>query len=229
MSDDRRARVIKKSGPVLRQSKLVRLSDLKPAEYNPRRMPELEMEKLRRSIVEFGFVEPVVARAEDMMIVGGHQRVLAYRSLLEQRGEDPDKKKVPVVFVEGMSDERAKLLNLALNRISGEWDYDKLTGIFEELGAEWSDDVHGLTGFDAREVEDILALSDFAGGSAEIPDAGEVQEGLDRIERRFVFQLETEEDAEIVRSALRAKGWTGPGNAVSAFVEVCRCASDVRE
>ena len=180
---------------------------------------------MRRSLAEFGFVEPVVARSEDKMIVGGHQRVLAYHALLEQRGEDPDQHSVPVVFVEGMSDERAKLLNLALNRISGEWDYDKLAGLFEELGAEWSDDLHGLTGFDAREVEDILALSDFAGGSAEIPDASEIQAGLDKIERRFVFQLETEEDAEVVRSALRAKGWTGPGNAVAAFVEVCRCAS----
>lgn len=204
---------------------MIALSELKTADYNPRKMSAQELAKLKASLDAFGFVEPIVARAEDGLVIGGHQRLAAFRELLAERGvSDPGAAKVPVIAVEDLDDGKAKQLNLALNRIHGEWDYEKLAVIFEEFGDEWVADVHGLTGFDEREVEDIRALMSFDHGLAEIPSEEEVQEGIAHVERRFVFQLEDEEGAEVVRKALRAKGWTGPGNAVAAFVEVCRCA-----
>src|SRR5437870_4762340 len=84
---------------------------------NPRRISDTELEALTRSIRQFGLVDPIVARREDSTIVGGHQRLLAARRLgLET---------VPVVFVD-LSVEQARLLNLALNRISGTWDEELL-------------------------------------------------------------------------------------------------------
>lgn len=126
----------------------VRISQLKPAEYNPRVMPDAEMEKLKRSVSEFGFVEPVVANrfpGREGVIVGGHQRVEAARLLgLEE---------VPVVWVE-LNPARERLLNLALNRISGSWDEGKLADVLAGLNGEVADLI--LSGFDDAEIDDLL-------------------------------------------------------------------------
>ncbi len=90
---------------------------LQPAPYNPRLMPAGELEKLTRSIESFGFVEPVVARKQDHSVIGGHQRLEAAKAL--------GIKTVPVVYVD-VTESQAKALNLALNRIQGEWDMPKL-------------------------------------------------------------------------------------------------------
>ncbi len=102
----------------------VGLDRLRPEPFNPRRMSEAEMDALIRSIREFGFVEPLVARRDDMTIIGGHQRLLAARRL----GHD----RVPVVFID-VSPEQAKLLNLALNKIAGSWDEALLARLLGEL------------------------------------------------------------------------------------------------
>jgi ParB/RepB/Spo0J family partition protein len=89
------------------------IADLRPDPANPRKISDAELDALTRSLREFGFVQPVLARHEDKIVIGGHQRLLAARRL--------GMKTVPVIFLE-VSDEQAKLLNLALNKISGEWD-----------------------------------------------------------------------------------------------------------
>lgn len=77
------------------------------------------MESLRRSVSRWGMVEPLVVRRSDQLVIGGHQRLEAARAL--------GLAAVPVVYVEA-SDAEAKALNLALNRIQGEWDLPKLGG-----------------------------------------------------------------------------------------------------
>ena len=67
------------------------IGELKPDPANPRRISDEELESLTRSIREFGLVEPVVARKEDRVVIGGHQRLLAARRL--------GLKTVPVVLV----------------------------------------------------------------------------------------------------------------------------------
>ena len=86
------------------------IKDLRPDPANPRRISDEELESLTRSIREFGLIDPIIARREDKVVIGGHQRLLAARKL--------GLKKVPVVLVD-LSEEQAHLLNLALNRISG--------------------------------------------------------------------------------------------------------------
>jgi DNA modification methylase len=126
---------------------MVRLQQLRAASYNPRHMPQAEMEKLMRSIREFGMVGPIVARRGDNTIVGGHQRWQAAKAL--------GLRKVPVVYVDVTEDE-AKALNLALNKIQGDWDLPKLGTLLEELqGIPDLDET--LSGFDEQEMDQILA------------------------------------------------------------------------
>ena len=120
------------------------ISELKPAPYNPREISRHDFEALKGSIQEFGFVDPVIVN-KDNSIIGGHQRVDAAKEL----GIDA----VPVVFVD-VAGEQAKILNLALNRISGEWDKEKLKNLFSELSSLSLD--LGLTGFTSEEVSTLL-------------------------------------------------------------------------
>ncbi len=105
------------------------------------------MAKLRRSLENFGFVEPLVVRRSDQLVIGGHQRLEAARAL----GMDH----VPVVYVE-LSDAEVKTLNLALNRIQGEWDLPKLGELLEEL-RELPDLDVTVTGFDDAEIDNLLS------------------------------------------------------------------------
>ena len=102
------------------------IDDLRPDPANPRRISDEELEALTRSIKEFGFVTPVVARREDNVVIGGHQRLLAARRL--------GIKTVPVILVDLTADQ-AHLLNLALNRISGNWDQELLARLLADLNA----------------------------------------------------------------------------------------------
>ena len=119
-----------------------------PAEYNPRKdlkPGDPEYEKLKRSITEFGYVEPVIWNKTTGHIVGGHQRA----KILIETGVT----EIECVVVE-MSEEKEKALNVALNKINGEWDKDKLSLLIADLqGADF--DV-SLTGFDAAEIDKLL-------------------------------------------------------------------------
>ena len=102
---------------------------LNPAEYNPRRdlkPGDREYEKLKRSIEEFGFVEPVVWNRRSGFVVGGHQRL---KVLLEMGYTEID----CVVVDLGPEEERA--LNIALNKIQGDWDENKLAAVMADLDA----------------------------------------------------------------------------------------------
>ncbi|SDN05115.1 site-specific DNA-methyltransferase [Acetanaerobacterium elongatum] len=121
---------------------------LVPANYNPRKdlkPGDPEYEKLRRSLEEFGYVEPVIWNKATSHIVGGHQRL---KVLLDMGVTEVD-----CVVVE-MDAEKEKALNVALNKISGDWDKDKLALLIADLqGADF--DV-SLTGFDPGEIDDLF-------------------------------------------------------------------------
>lgn len=129
--------------------KKMRLADLNPAPYNPRRElkpGDAEFEKLKRSIQTFGYVEPIVINERTgNTVISGHQRLNVLRHLGETEADC-------VVVDMSMNDEKA--LNIALNKIQGEWDKDKLAALLTEFdGSEF--DVT-LTGFDAAEVDELL-------------------------------------------------------------------------
>jgi hypothetical protein len=115
------------------------IKDLKFSDYNPREITEHDFASLKRSIQEFGFVEPVVVN-KDLEIIGGHMRVKAASEL--------GMEVVPCMVVD-LPPEKAKLLNLALNRISGRWDTDKLGQLITELTIAGANvDLSGFEGWE---------------------------------------------------------------------------------
>jgi len=121
---------------------------LVPADYNPRKdlkPGDPEYEKLKRSLSEFGYVEPIIWNQSTSHVVGGHQRL---KVLI-----DTGVTEVECVVVE-MGEDKEKALNVALNKISGEWDKEKLSLLIADLqGVDF--DV-SLTGFDAPELDALF-------------------------------------------------------------------------
>jgi DNA modification methylase len=124
----------------------VPLDQLRPDPANPRRIGEDELDSLERSIRQFGFVQPVLVRREDRTVIGGHQRLVAARRL--------GLATVPVTYLD-LSIEQARLLNLALNKISGSWDDALLARLLADLQASPEIDL-SLSGFDEDEIADLL-------------------------------------------------------------------------
>ncbi|MPM45689.1 hypothetical protein SDC9_92379 [bioreactor metagenome] len=127
----------------------LKLSELNPAAYNPRKIlkpGDAEFEKLRASIENFGYVELIVVNAKnENTVISGHQRL----SVLQYLGQI----EAECVVVE-LSVEKEKALNIAMNKVSGEWDKDKLSLLIADLqGADF--DV-SLTGFDAPEIDALF-------------------------------------------------------------------------
>src|SRR5207249_9283526 len=69
----------------------VPIDELHPDPANPRKIGDAELDALTRSMREFGFVQPVIARRDDQVVIGGHQRLVAARRL--------GMTSVPVIYV----------------------------------------------------------------------------------------------------------------------------------
>lgn len=126
----------------------IKVEQLIPAEYNPRKnlQPgDSEYEKIKRSLEEFGYVDPVIWNKTTGRIVGGHQRLKVLASM--------GRTEVECVVVE-LDEEKEKALNVALNKISGDWDKEKLAVLMTDLDA--ADFDVSLTGFDAAEIDDLF-------------------------------------------------------------------------
>lgn len=155
------------------------IDELLPAEYNPRislkdENPE-EFEKLKKSIETFGIVDPVIWNKRTGYVVGGHQRL----SVLKELGyEEID------VSVVDLDDAKEKALNIALNKISGEWDEPKLKDLLEEL--QLTDIDETLTGFSNDEIEGLMEeidLDDFFEQITEVEDQIENDENEEEKEK----------------------------------------------
>ncbi|GHU34909.1 adenine methyltransferase [Clostridia bacterium] len=130
----------------------MKLSELTPASYNPRKKlkpGDPEFEKLRKSIETFGLVDPPIWNSQTNTVIGGHQRL----SVLEALGET----ECDVVVVD-LPPVQERALNVALNKVSGEWDIPLLTDLLRDLTE--SDFDATLTGFDAAEIEKLFGSND---------------------------------------------------------------------
>jgi DNA modification methylase len=131
------------------QLRRVPISKLNPAPYNPRvdlKPGDPEYQRLARSMDEFGSVQPLVWNKRTGHVVGGHQRL----KVLQAGGE-----KVVDVVVVDLPLEKEKLLNLALNKVSGAWDQDRLAALLDELVKCPKVDIE-LSGFDLPEARDLI-------------------------------------------------------------------------
>ena len=122
----------------------VTLSQLRPYERNAKKHGPEQIEKLKASIEEFGFLTPCLIDS-DYNIIAGHGRVMAAKELKME--------KVPCVFVEGLTDEQRRAYILADNKLGelGEWDFDLVCSELKELD-DLDFDIE-LTGFDLPEPE----------------------------------------------------------------------------
>ena len=129
------------------QLKVLPVSVLKPAAYNPRKKlkpGDKEYEKIKNSIEEFGFADPLVVNA-DMTIIGGHQRLSV--------AIDLGYTEAPCAVVD-VDKVREKALNIALNKITGAWDDSLLAELLEDL--QNSDFDLGKTGFEPPEIDQLF-------------------------------------------------------------------------
>jgi len=135
----------------------VKISDLKFAEYNPRKLSEKQHEDIQKSLTEFGFVDPIIVnknKDRENVIIGGHQRVKVWGAMGESE--------VPVIYLDLILDKEREL-NIRLNKNTGEWDWEILQAEFE---------IPELLDWGFEEVD--FKLDDSEGGESEgeddIPD-----------------------------------------------------------
>lgn len=149
-----------------------KIGDMNRAVYNPRieLIPgDTEYENLRRSITTYGLLIPIIWNKRTNNVVGGHQRL----SVLENEGET----EVDVSVVD-LDETQERQLNIALNKIEGGWDEDKLADLLAELGEDAI-----LTGFTQQEIDSLTNDID------SLIDGDTVDEELKAIEELFNVSL----------------------------------------
>lgn len=126
----------------------IKIKNLNPAKYNPRKELKKEDEsyqRIKKSIEEFGLVDPLIINSRNMTIIGGHQRF----NILKDLGYDAAE-----CIILDLDEKQEKRLNLSLNKNSGFWDEDKLELLFKEL--ELTEDELFATGFSKDEVDELI-------------------------------------------------------------------------
>jgi ParB-like chromosome segregation protein Spo0J len=125
----------------------VKVANIKPAKYNPRKdlqKGDPEYEKIKKSIIEFGLVDPLIVNT-DLTLIAGHQRLKVLQEL--------EFVEVDCVVLK-LTKKKEKALNLALNKITGKWDNELLRDILQDLDTGSFD--MELTGFSLSELENLL-------------------------------------------------------------------------
>lgn len=122
----------------------VPIGSLKPSAYNPRKWSESQTEALTESIERFGICDPIIcnsAPGRKNVVLGGHFRLKVAKELGYEQ--------MPVVYVNITDPAKEKELNLRLNKVVGDWDFELLKEFFEpELLLD--------SGFDQVEVSNIF-------------------------------------------------------------------------
>lgn len=205
--------------------------ELVPDKDNPRFADDEALRGICRSIVEFGIVDPLVVRRSDRLIIGGHQRHQAVLRLLSgpftYKGAEgkmitvewrPPAEGIPVVYLDNLDDRRTKLLNLALNRATGEWEKDRLALLLKGLTeGEGALDIYelGATAFSVTEINEYIALAEDgpAGGEAPQPSTHAPKLSLD-------FLSEGARDAVKAAIAAQNKGKEPSGEVLARMLGV---------
>ena len=145
----------------------VELEKLVPYEKNAKIHGDFQLEKLKKSILEFGFLSPCLID-KDFNLIAGHGRVMAAKELKLE--------KVPCVFVEGLSDKQRRAYILADNKLGelAEWDMDLVLEELKDLAAE--DFEIDLTGFDLDfSIED----------DSDLPEEEDEFEDIEKLEKHY--------------------------------------------
>ena len=123
----------------------VKVEELNPAPYNPRKWSIKATKDLTDSIERYGLIDPIIVNSAEErknVVIGGHFRL----SIAKKLGY----KEVPVIYIEIPDIEKEKELNLRLNRNNGEWDFSLL----KEFDSSFLLEV----GFESEEIDKIFAI-----------------------------------------------------------------------
>jgi DNA modification methylase len=117
------------------------IKELSPAKYNPRKITDEAMGRLTKSLAEFGNIQPITWNARTGNVVGGHQRLKVYQAMGKTEVE---------VWAVDLDEQKEKAANIALNKLSGEFDLPMLKDILEEIDTGELD--LEITGFGMDEI-----------------------------------------------------------------------------
>lgn len=143
--------------------KTIKIEELNPAPYNPRKWSEDAIAQLTESIRKFGMVDPILVNGAEHrknVVIGGHFRLKVAKDL--------GYTEVPVAYIDLPDIEREKELNLRLNKNLGEWDY----GLLAEFDQTMLTDI----GFSSEELDDIYDIS------ADEPETFDLKKELEKLE-----------------------------------------------
>lgn len=202
------------------ETKTVKLSRLKIADYNPRQdlQPgDSRYEDIKKSVDKFGLVVPIIVNRNGMRIVSGHQRY----KILKAQGV----KETEVVIVD-LDEDKEKLLNLALNKIRGQWDMTKLSELLKDFDEEQVE----FSGFSAEEIQALTeeyeeALEDVIGETEDEDEEKDAQEGTERTQETteqevlVYLSFEKKEDALAWLTAHKIKKTFGANNNININVK----------
>jgi len=150
----------------------VPIKQLKPSEYNPRKWNEKIVADIKKSITNFGIVDPIIvnsAKDRKNIVIGGHLRLFACKEL--------GYKEVPVVYVNIPDIKKEQELNIRLNKNQGEWDFDLLANIDEDILVD--------IGFDSKELDKVFQLE----AKPEDDDVPEISEAETICKTGDLYQL----------------------------------------
>jgi hypothetical protein len=180
--------------------KKIKLSELHEAAYNPRTIDEESLASLKKSMDEFGYIQPIIWNERSGNVVSGHQRLKIIKS------EKPVPKDVEVIVVD-MDDVKEKAAVISFNKISGEWNSEKLSDLLGQIQG-LDDDFLGLTGFTNNEITNLLSTS----VRAELPDLhydGEVGQQTG-IRPAMTFYFENQKDYDKAWALLKKPSGAEP-------------------
>lgn len=162
------------------EMKLVPIEKLIPYVNNARTHNAEQVNKLRSSLREFGFINPVIIDG-DYNIIAGHGRVMAAKE--EKIAE------VPCVFADHLTPAQKKAYIIADNRMAQDagWDEELLRVEIEALQAEAFD--IGLTGFEEQEIADLFASDDESEVEDDDFDLSDALEKAAFVQRGDVWQV----------------------------------------
>lgn len=201
------------SGLAVPEQRMVRLSDVNMAQYNPRVMSREQMGALKASLVKHGMVLNLVVQREGMILIGGHQRVTAMRELCIERGW-PEPGAIPAAVLD-VGDAEARQLNVALNRIDGEFDAYKLGELFSSIRPDMTVQDILATGFSMVEIDQAVSLVTPIDEQAMQLEAEASALSLDGFGRSITFSLEfdtvehRDEAKELLKALAGPKGDAG--------------------
>jgi ParB-like chromosome segregation protein Spo0J len=144
-----------------------KISELQPAKYNPRKISSDALGRLTKSLSELGNLQPITWNAKTGNIVGGHQRLKCYSALQKEEVE---------VWAVWLDETQEKAANIALNKLSGEFDLPALKDLIEELDTGEID--LDITGFGVDELGELMEQTKQE--EKELGDSGEKCEACGR-------------------------------------------------